>query len=233
MTGTPTTNWGFPTYDGTEPGSLKTVSNAQANAAETAMNNASKGFYLRYATKALMLANVTASTRQHATVYGDSTQTNNGEYVWNSTLWIPVTGQCVPHFAYGSAASFNWTTTATDFLWGSVIEGTLTGFSTSDLKTFTCVTPGVYDIDGAIDISGASSALWTHIDFYVNGTGIRRFESIISTSAVVTSQFFSVKKRFSVGDTFKIQIQSNVGPLAGASLDSFAVSFMSVEYRHE
>lgn len=88
MTGTPTAKWGFPTYDGTEPGSLKTVANAQANAAETAMNNASTGFYLRYATKALLTANSTASVGQHATVYADSTPANNGDYVWSGSAWL-------------------------------------------------------------------------------------------------------------------------------------------------
>lgn len=116
MTGTPTTNWGFPTYDGTEPGSLKTVSNAQANAAETAMNNASKGFYLRYTTKALMLANVTASANQHATVYADSTTANNGDYWWQGGAWARVlTGlnMVTPTSVVGGTATANGAVTFT------------------------------------------------------------------------------------------------------------------------
>ena len=90
MTGTPTPNWAFPTYDGTEPGSLKTIANAQANAAERAMNNAAKGFFLQYTSKAALLAVPTTGLTawQKATVAGDPTPINNGDYVWNGTAWI-------------------------------------------------------------------------------------------------------------------------------------------------
>lgn len=89
MTGTPTANWGFPTYDGTEPGSLKTIANAQANAAEAAMDNASKGFYLQYDTLTNLKAAPTTSFRigQHATVYADPSPVNDGDYVWNGSAW--------------------------------------------------------------------------------------------------------------------------------------------------
>lgn len=100
MTGTPTANWGFPTYDGTEPGSLKTIANAQANAAETAMNNASKGFYLPYTTLVALKAAPTTGLQvgQHATVYNDNS--NNGEYTWDGTQWnrggLPLIGAFTP-----------------------------------------------------------------------------------------------------------------------------------------
>jgi hypothetical protein len=87
VTGTPTANWGFPTYDGTEPGSLKTIANAQANAAESAMNSASKGFFIQSATKAA-LPTTGLRVGQHATVYADGTPVNNGDYGWNGTAWV-------------------------------------------------------------------------------------------------------------------------------------------------
>jgi len=130
--GTPTPNWGiskFASGDAIAP--IENLWNAQADDLETALNTAQKGFYLRYATKALMLANTTAVTGQHATVYNDPTTYNNGDYFWNGTAWILSVGGV--RFT-GSITTTTNITSNTIIKYSTILEDTASGWSASTGK---------------------------------------------------------------------------------------------------
>jgi hypothetical protein len=189
VTGTPTANWGFPTYDGTEPGSLKTIANAQANAAESAMNSASKGFFLQYNTKAALLAASTSGLRvgQHATVYGDSTPVNNGDYVWSGAAWQRAVPK-LPHAEYttnvvgltdgNGFSSHNYAADA-----ANTTDSTLVSVATPDV---TLRDAGVHSVSWAIAMSTVSTSAASVLAISLNGTQIAVVTIGTTSSATIT-----------------------------------------------
>jgi len=185
MTGTPTPNWGFPTYDGTEPGSLKTISNAQANASEAAMNTASKGFYLRYTTKTLMLANTTASVGQHATVYADPSTGNNGDYVWNGTAWtvarlshVEYTTSVVALTDGNGFSAHNYAADSTNST-----DPTLVSVATPDV---TLRDLGIFAVSWAASMSTVSTSAASVLAISLNGTQIAVVTLGTTSSGTIT-----------------------------------------------
>lgn len=127
--GTPTANWGiskFASGDAIAP--IENLWNAQADDMEAALNKAQVGIYLRYTTKALLLANTTAAKQQHATVYNDPTTYNNADYIWNGTAWIAANAGV--RFT-GSIATATALAANTPIKYSTIVEDTASGWSAS------------------------------------------------------------------------------------------------------
>jgi len=211
VTGTPTANWGFPTYDGTEPGSLKTIANAQANAAESAMNNASKGFFLQYNTKAALLAASTSGLRvgQHATVYGDSTPANNGDYKWSGSAWVLSIANPVIIARRSSTAvsggSNVWQQLATSSWWSQALNVGFAAFN----GTLVAPVTGWYRLFAGISFSTAGSPSSLLMVTKNNSTNNETGNILRHTIAQVAGEsggYTSKLVKLTAGDVLRLQI---------------------------
>lgn len=83
-----TSPWGITLFDDTlSLNDYVAPFNTHAADLNAALNTASAGFFVNYATKAAMVAVPGTRKFAHSSVYADPTATNNGDYYWNGAAW--------------------------------------------------------------------------------------------------------------------------------------------------
>jgi hypothetical protein len=86
-----TTPWNIPTIGpGDTIPSLEGLINPISTATNTALSAVQATAYTTYATLAALSAVPGTVVGQHASVNNDTTATNNGDYAWTGSAWIPV-----------------------------------------------------------------------------------------------------------------------------------------------
>ena len=176
----------------------------------------------------LTAANVPPSL--HATVIADTTGSNNGDYVWSGSLWLPVAGLAVPHMRYLKTSSFPWSSPPAIHTWDSApVEGTVAGVTPSGGVTrFTFTTPGVWRYAGALGNPVGSSNL-ANIQVRVNGTVAQVFNN--PGSGNVTSAWFDWTQRYAAGDYVELWLSGN--NQTGVTTDAGSqISHMTLDYLH-
>lgn len=173
-------------------------------------------------------ANVPVS--QRATVLADSTPANNGDYAWSGSLWLPVSGACVPHALYLKTLPSAWPASLTIHTWDATpVEGAVNGFTVSGgVQRFTITTPGVWRFAGALGIPQVSG--YANIEIRKNGVADRRFNSASTTTAVASAQF-NYEKQLAVGDYIEFYTlgSGSGGPYNDAGVQ---LAFLNVDYVH-
>lgn len=147
-------------------------------------------------------------------------------WVRQGGAWILV-GGAAPHFGYIKSSAFSWPTTLTATTFdASPTEGALTGFSTSDQKTFTCVIPGVYQVSTQVT-AAATGTTNLNLELTKNGTAHRLANGASSTTGFTSLALIDVV-RFAAGDTFQVLVQSgsNIGGVTGIQ------TYLTVDYLH-
>jgi hypothetical protein len=165
---------------------------------------------------------------QRATVIEDSTATNNGDYAWSGTLWLPVSGRCVPHARWFKTTAFIWGSTPAVHTWdASPVEGVVSGFTTSGgTQRFTITTPGLWRFSGAV---GLGSGSFGNLQIKVNGTVVQQFNN--PSTSNTTSGRFDWEQQLAVGDYVEIWLTG--GNTSGATSDSGnQITFLNVDYLH-
>lgn len=163
---------------------------------------------------------------QHVTVIADTTATNNGGYGWSGSLWLPVSGVCVPHFVLKKSSPYPFNGSYADHTWDSSLsEGSLAGFTTSDWVTFTCNLGGVYLL--GLHLTAATGGTSANLAILKNAAIYREDNGPLS-GAAWTSLSIPVSIRFAVGDTFKMQ----TGGSGGTGLSDATKNYCSVDYLH-
>jgi len=98
----PTVPWGIPLFDDNTPfAPIQAPFNAQSEALDDALSD---GAFAPYTTKALLDAAPGTRVGQHATVYADGSDANNGDYSWNGAEWILSVSVASVHRATGNAS---------------------------------------------------------------------------------------------------------------------------------
>lgn len=74
---------------------LETLLGSMQDSVQTALTNRNPNQFLRYPTLAALNAVPGTAAGQHATVYADSTTTNNSDYIWSGSAWLSASSQGV------------------------------------------------------------------------------------------------------------------------------------------
>lgn len=177
-------------------------------------------------TTAITAANVPAN--QRATVISDTTATNNGDYAWSGSLWLPTAGPCMPHARYLKSSAFTWNNPAAIHTWDTTpVEGAVSGFTVSGgTQRFTIAYPGLWRFAGAL---GLAASGYGNVQVRVNGATHTQFNSPSTSS--VSSARFDWEKQLAVGDYVEFYIVGS--PTAGVLTDlSNNLCFLNIDYLH-
>lgn len=214
-----TTKWNIPLFGDTDAvAPIQTPLNSQANALDTALTNAinAGGFMGPFPSLATLNLPANAGTvvGQHASVNGDSTARNNGDYRWNGTVWVPA----IPpnyYFRYHKASAFNWTNSIQTLQWDTLADGALTGMTLAS-GVFTCQTPGLWEFDGRIGITTGSSS--ANVRWYRNGSPDIEF-----ANGQITTGFVSAggvyRRVLAAGDTVAMNFITATTSATGITVD--------------
>ena len=98
------------------------------------MNNASKSFYHRFTTLALLnAATGPFDNGEHATVYADSTASNNGDYLRLNSTWLPPFATVTGTLAGGSYTAYLTRTGYIVHLYMTVVSTSVINLTTASV----------------------------------------------------------------------------------------------------
>lgn len=174
------------------------------------------------------LKSAAGALSQLGIVTADGTLSNNGIYLWNGSLWIPVGGSALPHMVYSRSTAYTWPTSAATMSWdAALVDGVLSGLTLGS-GVFTCTTPGVYQIAVSLGANSTGAVQGLNVALVKNGLTVLKGTGATST-ATVTAVEYAVSIRLAVGDTFQIQYYASASSAGSVTSGN---NFLAIDYLH-